>query len=138
MPSIFLLSNSPSKNFPLPNFSQNSLYSSDFSYAGETKILWCCPIIFSCSPSLYPIVSKNIVLKTCDNLISLIYELITDWNNKQTTQETEESQDPEEPDKPDEKKDIFKEYNEDYKKVEPEKEKEQEKEKKKLKSKVKK
>ena len=88
----------------------------------------------------YRNISKNIVLKTCDNLISLIYALITDWNNKQTTQETEESQDPEEPDKPDEKKDIFKEYNEDYKKVEPEKEKEkeQEKEKKKLKSKVKK
>jgi len=92
----------------------------------------------------YRNISKNIVLKTCDNLISLIYELITDWNNKQNKEESiipelsEQSEQSEQSQEIEKKPDIFKEYNEDYKKIEPEneKEKEKEKEKKKLKSKV--
>ena len=64
----------------------------------------------------YSYISKNILIKTCDNLIYLINELIVEWNTitQQTSDIVEEDTDI----KPEliQKTDIFKEYNQDYEK----------------------
>jgi DNA-directed RNA polymerase subunit L len=65
----------------------------------------------------YSYISKNILIKTCDNLIYLINELIVEWNT--ITQQTSDIVEKEITDiKPEviQKTDIFKEYNQDYEK----------------------